>query len=229
MVVMLLTVIMLPTLRPLVKPQRVCHSGHHHDERGFMLTAAAVIGHNVRERRKDRFTAEQLGARIGELLGKAWPRQTVYLLEQGERKLSAEEVVALSEVLDVSVSDLFTPPAWADEVQVGEVAVPRERLISRGQEDGQHLYEVARHTQALRRSVQEAQRVMAAQQVVLANIDNALRGKPPIQPPDQSNEGSGLMAAAAFALQQDIERAQHWYEPATQEPFPQLPQLEEDQ
>lgn len=193
-----------------------------------MWTAARVIGENVKALRRDRFSAAELGARIGELLGKAWPRQTIYLLEQGERKVSAEEVVALSEVLGVSVADLFVPPHEADEVQVGQTAIPRERLLARGRDDGQRLYEVASHTQALRRSAEEARSLMRAQQVVLANIDNALRGRPPVEPPDLSEERSALARAAASGLAQDIERAGQWYV-ASAGQFAELDDYEEEE
>jgi len=38
----------------------------------------------------------EFGRRIGEYFGKPWPRQTVYMMEQGKRRLAAEEVVAIA-------------------------------------------------------------------------------------------------------------------------------------
>ena len=101
-----------------------------------------------------RMTAEEFGARIGAILGRPWPRQAVYLLEQGDRRVTAEEVATIALVFGVSVADLFTPDAEVDEVQVGRQRIPRERLLAQGQKDGAQLYEVARHSQALERCIQ---------------------------------------------------------------------------
>ena len=59
-----------------------------------MKTPAEVIGRNVKALREAHgmMTAEEFGARIGAILGRPWPRQAVYLLEQGDRRVTAEEV-----------------------------------------------------------------------------------------------------------------------------------------
>lgn len=92
-------------------------------------TPARVIGANVKAARERRGTsAAALGAEIGKYLGKAWPRQTVYLVESGERAMVAAEVVVLAEVLDLRVADLFAPPAGVTEVAAGTLRVPASRL-----------------------------------------------------------------------------------------------------
>jgi hypothetical protein len=165
-------------------------------------------------------TAEQFGERIGEILGKAWPRQTVYLMEQGERRLAAEEVVAIADVLDVSVADLFTPPARVDQVQVGQKRFSRERLLTQGQRDSERLYEVARHTQALRRSMRDIEAAMRAQSLVITNIDNAVQGKPPIELAPEPPEAPGSFDRVFwFGFHRDYERAQAWYEPEPEGTF----------
>ena len=114
-----------------------------------MATPAQVIGENVKAAREARgMTAEAFAERVGEILGSTWPRQTVYLLEAGGRRLAAEEVVAIAIVLDVSIADLFTPSAEVDTVQVGKQSFPRDRLLTIGEKDTS-IYEIARHTQAL--------------------------------------------------------------------------------
>ncbi len=92
-------------------------------------TPAEVIGDNVKNRREALgLTAAAVGEKIGELTGKAWPRQTVYQVESGNRAMVADEVVALAHVLNTTVPQLFIPPARVEEVHIGGVegpAVPR--------------------------------------------------------------------------------------------------------
>lgn len=96
------------------------------------ITAAAIIGRNVKERRealgmRAKTLGEMMGAHMGKE-GKPWPPQTVYMLEAGERAMVAAEVVALAEVLDLRVADLFAPPAGVTEVTAGTLRVPAVRL-----------------------------------------------------------------------------------------------------
>jgi transcriptional regulator with XRE-family HTH domain len=176
-----------------------------------MRTPAFVIGQNVKALRENRGeTAEEFGIRIGAIFGKPWPRQTVYGMEQGQRRLAAEEVVAIAFLLDVSIADLFVPSADVDEVQVGSWRVPRERLLTQGQQDSERLYGVARHAQALHRSIPEIFQLLRAQQLVVGDIDLALRGEPPWRPlarPDPT------LRPLNDALRRQWEKAQSWYEP----------------
>jgi hypothetical protein len=178
-----------------------------------MDTPAQVIGKNVkrlRESRTPRMTADVFGKRIGEIFGKPWPRQTVYMLEQGDRRLAAEEVVAIAFLLDVSIADLFVPSADVDEVQVGSWRIPRERLLMQSpQQDSERLYEVARQTQRLHRSFPEIFHLLRAQQMVVGDIDLALRGEPPWTPPKPSDDPAIHSLQAALGSQ--WEKAQEWY------------------
>lgn len=71
-----------------------------------------LVGRRVREMRELRgMTQEQLGAAIGELLGKPWPRQTVSAAEGGRRAFTAVELVAIARALSFYVGALFTP-SW---------------------------------------------------------------------------------------------------------------------
>ena len=179
-----------------------------------MTTPAQVIGENVKTRREHHMTAEEFGQRIGEYFGKPWPRQTVYMMEQGRRRLAAEEVVAIALILDVSIADLFTPPAEIDRVQVGSQRFPRERLLTQGEKDSEHLYEIARHTHALERSIRDIHQAVRAQRLVVANIELALLGKPPIgEPPPRSDLVRLPATPEDIQLERhDYERAQEWYE-----------------
>jgi hypothetical protein len=172
-------------------------------------TPAQVIGLNVKRLRESRMTAEEFGQRIGEILGKTWPRQVVYMMERGGRACTAEDVTAAAMVLDVPIMDLFIPSADVDQVQVGQRSFPRERLVTQGHSDGEELYEVARHTQALRRSFKDLTEFMNSQWIVVNNIDNAVLGKPaeyeqPSPPP------TGFWGR--FDLSREFERARKWYE-----------------
>jgi hypothetical protein len=185
-------------------------------------TPAQVIGKNVK-RLRGSMPAEQFGTRIGEILGKPWPRQTVYLLEQGEHKLIAEEVVAISTVLGTPIADLFTPPAEVDQVKVGRRLVSREQLLT-GQQAGEQLYEIARHTQALMRSIKDLNELVAAQRLVIENIERAGRGEPPIKPGvkaplSRSGQQPTFEQVSARWLRAEYERAQRWYEP--EQPLPE--------
>ena len=180
-----------------------------------MKTPAEVIGKNVKRLREQRMTAEAFGARVGEIFGKPWPRQTVYMLEQGQRRLAAEEVVAIAFLLDVSIADLFVPAPDVDEVQVGRWRLPRERLLTQGQKDSEQVYEVARHTQALQRSIRKTFLVARAQQLVIGDIDNALRGEPPWSPQESSDDPA--LRGLNSTLRRQYERAQSWYQPEQDE------------
>jgi transcriptional regulator with XRE-family HTH domain len=174
-----------------------------------MATPAEVIGRNVRAAREHRgLTAEAFAERVGEILGSTWPRQTVYLLEAGGRRLAAEEVVAIAIVLDVSIADLFTPPAEVDRLEVGQQSFPREQLLTIGERDPA-IYEIARHTQALRRSFNDLSEFMQSQRVVLENIDRALLGKPALYEQPPIEPGPGLKVR--FDLSRDYARAREWY------------------
>lgn len=92
-------------------------------------TPARVIGANVKAARERRgMSAAALGAEVGKYLGKAWPRQTVYLVESGERAMVAAEVVTLADVLDLRVADLYAPPPGVTAVSAGALQVPAVRL-----------------------------------------------------------------------------------------------------
>jgi transcriptional regulator with XRE-family HTH domain len=175
-----------------------------------MTTPAEVIGRNVRATREHRgLTAEAFAEKVGEILGNVWPRQTVYLLEAGGRRLAAEEVVTMAIVLDVSVADLFTPQMDVDELEVGKQSFPRERLLTLGERNAS-IYEIAQHTLALRRSFNDLTDFIGSQRIVINNIDRALLGKPAEYEPPKPPPGPGLRGT--FYRAREYERVQEWYE-----------------
>ena len=91
-----------------------------------------VIGHRMRERREQMaLTQEQAGQRIGELLGRPWPRQAVSAAEKGDRAFTAAELVAIAFALDTNVSWLLTPLAGGLGVEMPSgAAVDQAKLIA---------------------------------------------------------------------------------------------------
>jgi hypothetical protein len=156
-------------------------------------------------------TAETLGERLGEILGNPLPRQTVYLLEQGGRRLAAEEVVALAIVLDVSVAELFTPWGDVDQVQVGERSYPRERLLVLGEKDAAWAYEIARHAQAIRRATRDIRNAASAQDFILDSIERVIIGQPQEDFPTPDKEAPVGERILAKMMRQNYEHAQTYY------------------
>ena len=91
-----------------------------------------VIGHRMRERREQMaLTQEQAGQRIGELLGRPWPRQAVSAAEKGDRAFTAAELVAIAFALDTNVSWLLTPLAGGLGVEMPSgAAIDQAKLIA---------------------------------------------------------------------------------------------------
>lgn len=92
-------------------------------------TIGEVIGWNIRERRAARWTQPQFGQLIGTVLPKPWPAQTVSSAEKGERAYAAAELVAIAQLLEVSIAALFSPPLPVQRVVVtDELVVPAQTL-----------------------------------------------------------------------------------------------------
>lgn len=77
-----------------------------------MYTIEQSVGKNVKAYRLARgLTGRELGERMGALChkeGKAWPPQTVYMMENGDRSFNIAELSTLSQVLEVALDDLTT-------------------------------------------------------------------------------------------------------------------------
>jgi hypothetical protein len=209
-VIKLLSRTIFVTRDALVNFSKLCHAVDYQPGKGAVQTPAEVIGLNVKALRESRMTAEEFGKQLGEILGKPWPRQMVYSLEKGGRSCTAEDVIAIAMVLDIPIADLFIPSTAVEEVQVGQRRVPRERLLMQGEklEDRERLSEVARHVQALRRSFVDVYETITAQQLVIANVDRALRGEAPEEAPPESHTG-----LVWETVRRDFVRAEQWYKP----------------
>jgi transcriptional regulator with XRE-family HTH domain len=91
-----------------------------------------LAGQRIRAVREDRdMTQEELGRRLGKLLGREWPRQAVSAAERGRRAFTAAELVAIALTLRTSVGHLLTPPFDVDSVDLpGSVQIRREDLAA---------------------------------------------------------------------------------------------------
>lgn len=184
-----------------------------------MYKPAQVIGYNVKTRREALgMTAEDLGERLEPYLRNKWPRQTVYLLEQGNRRVTADEAVALAHILGTTVADLFTPGPEVDAVIVGDKVIEREALLVEASESEGELF---RHFQALLRARRDVSALTAAEDVVLANLDDVFRGKAPTTPDDVDTDTTNvILNASNMTRLRAMERAAKWYEPEVKgEPF----------
>ena len=93
-------------------------------------TMPRVIGHNAKSRREElKLTAATVGEQVGQLFGKPWPRQTVYMMESGDQAMIAAEIAALAHVLQTTPANLLTPPIEAKVVSVGDLIVARDLLV----------------------------------------------------------------------------------------------------
>lgn len=87
-----------------------------------------VVGRRVAELRDTtEMSQQELGRRLGELLGRPWSRQAVSAAEKGRRAFTAAEILALAHVFEVPVARFYSPPLEAQSVRVGETG----RLVSR--------------------------------------------------------------------------------------------------
>ncbi|MGW3946579.1 helix-turn-helix transcriptional regulator [Micrococcus endophyticus] len=165
-------------------------------------TAARIVGHNVKKTRERLgMTGAVLGAKMGAIFredGKPWPRQTVSLLEGGDRVMVAAEVVALAEVLDVRVADLYAPPAGVEEVQAGTRCVSVERLAAPvgGDPHIEALGEALKASELARVRIEALAR---AQRVIVADALAALRGDGPAPRPAGDRVADALQRVAVDA------------------------------
>lgn len=84
----------------------------------------AVIGENIRRFRGEMSQAE-LGEKVGVLLGSAWSRSTVSQAEAGKRAFVAAEIVALAQIFNRSIPDLYR------RYDFGDIAISDDFVMSR--------------------------------------------------------------------------------------------------
>lgn len=90
-----------------------------------------VVGVRVRDARESRdMTQEELGEKLGELLGRPWSRQAVSAAEKGGRAFTGAELVALAVALGTTVPRLFTPPSKVSSVEMPNgIQIDRAQLV----------------------------------------------------------------------------------------------------
>ncbi len=122
-----------------------------------------IVGGNIRARREGQeMTQEQLGQRLGELLGHPWSRQAVSIAERGGRGFTAAELIAIAHALGTSVARIFTPARDADGADLpGGIRLSRDELLAAAlpQLGNAHLFDEMRDmlsalSQTLRIAVQ---------------------------------------------------------------------------
>lgn len=88
-----------------------------------------VVGKRIKEVREARsLTQEEFGAKLADLLGKPWPRQTVSTAEKGQRSFAAAELLACSIVLGCDVAYLFRLPVDVDAVHTPAGVLTRKQI-----------------------------------------------------------------------------------------------------
>jgi len=89
-----------------------------------------VAGYNAKVRRTEiGMDVPTFGAQMQEALSRPWKRQTVSAMENGDRAMTANDLVAVAHVLQTTPSLLLIPPIEATTVHVGNLIVGRELLL----------------------------------------------------------------------------------------------------
>jgi transcriptional regulator with XRE-family HTH domain len=91
-----------------------------------------LIGQRIRSRRDGlEMTQEQLGKRLGDILGLEWSRQAVSAAEKGRRGFTAAELVGIAFALETSVGNLLTPSPDLDALELPRgVKLPRDVVLA---------------------------------------------------------------------------------------------------
>jgi len=89
-----------------------------------------VVGHNARARRMElEMDVTTFGERMEEALGRPWKRQTVSAMENGDRAMTANDLVAIAHVLGETPSMFLVPPMEAEDIQVGNLKLTTADLL----------------------------------------------------------------------------------------------------
>lgn len=125
-----------------------------------------MVGRRIQERRKSLpMTQDELGRRLGPLLGKTWSRQAVSLAESGQRAFTAAELVALATVLETPPTRLITPPAGLQEIEMPSGGtVPTRGLVDLDHRDPflAEVWELTKRFVTAQEQAQESNRAVSA-------------------------------------------------------------------
>ncbi|MBO1269596.1 hypothetical protein [Arthrobacter cavernae] len=139
-----------------------------------------VIGHNARVRRTElAMDVATFGARMEEALGRPWKRQTVSAMENGDRAMTANDLVAIAHVLEQTPAMLLVPPLEAEDIQVGNLRLEPAALMtgSMAQESAALLIELMDDVRDVWGAAGRA-KILIESQVIeqLESIDNRITG-----------------------------------------------------
>lgn len=94
-----------------------------------------LVGRHIgAEREAQHMTQEELGRRLGPLLGRAWSRQAVSAAEKGSRQFTAAELVAIAYALGTNVGRLLTPPVASDDISLPGASISPSDMRSAAME-----------------------------------------------------------------------------------------------
>lgn len=150
------------------------------------MQVSEVVGVRMKDMRESRkMTQEQFGELLGELLGKAWPRQAVSAAERGLRAFTAAEIFAIALVLGVPPGHLFTPVAYEPGIELGPGVVVDVRKALQILLEG-HELDAARETltNLLEHAVaasHSSARVLADAKYLIQNLGDLLPEPVPVE------------------------------------------------
>lgn len=138
-----------------------------------------VIGQRIKDIRElNDETQEQLGQRLGAVLGREWSRQAVSAAEKGGRAFTAAELVAIAYTLGTTVPRLLTPPVGVRSIEMpGGVQVDRADVLQSALPRGsaEKVFEQVReHLRTLAQTQERAKQDAVASLESLAHIDQLL-------------------------------------------------------
>ena len=156
-------------------------------------------------------TARELGERMGAMVaknGKAWPPQTVYMMESGERAMVVNEIIAAAHLLGVPVMELFRPPSPSHDniggVEVGGIRISSEILTATTGDIDDGVIHAAKALRAIDRVRGEIFQLTQQQYVLLDDAKKSLLGQPLAELP----AGDKSFQIAARIMMDD---ARKWY------------------
>jgi transcriptional regulator with XRE-family HTH domain len=171
--------------------RRRCNSVHDTKPRMEHVRIQEVVGLKIAEYRAAAGLSQtELGERLSQLLGRSWPRQSVWAAEHGKRDFTAAELAALVEVLRLpGVDELLVPPVDVDAVDLGGAAIertglPRDGGSSRHDALRDALQLIRDQAQSLGKNAGHAQAVLAAQAEDAATLRDTANIALRLMPPD---------------------------------------------
>lgn len=94
------------------------------------LSFDSMVGRRIAELRQRRQLSQaELGKSVGVVTGREWHRQTVSVIEKGERGVTGADLIALARVFGVTVARLLLPEVGIDRVEMpGGATMHRDEI-----------------------------------------------------------------------------------------------------